>query len=152
MSTKNKIIQRQEAIKELIKNEPIEDQQTLIQLIKKRYGIATNQSIVSRDLRQLGVSKHLINNRMIYEVKEQDASREILRLAIIDVQHNESLIIIKTLAGLSDFVADYLDMQEDLAILGTVSGENTIFVAPKTKTKIETLFKEIRKILYFKEI
>lgn len=152
MSKKNKILARQEAIKELIKSHPIEDQETLVELIKKKYGIETNQSIVSRDLRQLGVSKHQVNNRMIYELKEYDASREILRLAIIEVDHNESLIVIKTLPGLADFVGDYLDMQEDLPILGNIAGENTIFVTPRAKTSIFELYKEICKVLYFKEI
>lgn len=151
MSKKN-IRTRHEAIKELIKTHPIEDQETLVELIKKKYGIETNQSIVSRDLRQLGVSKHLVNNRMIYEVKEYDASREILRLAIIEVDHNETLVVIKTLPGLADFVGDYLDMQEELPILGNIAGENTLFVAPRAKTSISTLYKQICQVLYFKEV
>jgi transcriptional regulator of arginine metabolism len=151
MSKKNIRI-RHEAIKELIKSHPIEDQETLVELIKKKYGIDTNQSIVSRDLRQLGVSKHQVNNRMIYELKEYDASREILRLAIIEVDHNESLVVIKTLPGLADFVGDYLDMQEELPILGNIAGENTIFVAPRAKTSISTLYKQICQVLYFKEL
>lgn len=149
MSKKNKILERQTAIKELIQSHSIEDQQTLVEMIKKKYGIETNQSIVSRDLRQLGVTKHSVNNKLIYELKEYDASREILRLAIVDIDCNESLIVIKTLPGLADFVGDYLDMQEDLPILGNIAGENTIFVTPRAKTKIENLFKEVSKILYF---
>lgn len=151
MSKKN-IRERQEAIKELIKSHPIEDQETLVELIKKKYRIETNQSIVSRDLRQMGVSKHLVNNRMIYELKEYDASREILRLAIIEVDHNETLVVIKTLPGLADFVGDYLDMQEELPILGNIAGENTLFVAPRAKTSISTLYKQICQALYFKEV
>ena len=150
MSKKNIRI-RQEAIKELIKSHPIEDQETLVELIKKKYGIETNQSIVSRDLRQMGVSKHLVNNRMIYELKEYDASREILRLAIIEVDHNETMVVIKTLPGLADFVGDYLDMQEELPILGNIAGENTLFVAPRAKTSIFSLYKQICRVLYFKE-
>ena len=118
---------------------------------QKKYGIETNQSIVSRDLRQLGVSKHQVNNRMVYELKEYDASREILRLAIIDVDHNESLIVIKTLPGLADFVGDYLDMQEDLPMLGNIAGENTIFVTPLKQSEIEYLFKEVCTALYYKK-
>lgn len=151
MSKKN-IQARHRAIKELINSQPIEDQETLVELIKKKYGIETNQSIVSRDLRQLGVSKHQVNNRMIYELKEYDASREILRLAILEVDHNDSLIVIKTLPGLADFVGDYLDMQEDLPILGNIAGENTIFVAPRAKASISSLYDLICKALYFKQM
>ncbi len=141
---------RQAAIKELIKNNAIEDQQTLVQLIKQRYGVKTNQSIVSRDLRSLGINKYKAGNKTIYELNEIDASKEILRLAIVDVHHNESLIIIKTLPGLAAFVGDYLDMNNKIDILGTIAGENTVFVAPTTIKNIRHTFKKICTLLYVK--
>ena len=144
-------LQRKNAIKELIQSHPIEDQQTLVELIKKKYGIETNQSIVSRDLRQLGVGKHVVNNKTIYELKQHDASREILRLAIVDIEHNESIIVIKTLPGLAAFVGDYIDMHDELPILGNIAGENTIFICPAAKTAISHLFSQICKTLYFQK-
>lgn len=146
-----KKITRLDAIKELIKNRPIEDQGTLVQLIKDTYGIDTNQSIVSRDLRAMGVTKRAVGDKLIYELEEVDASREILRLAVVDIQHNESMIVIKTLPGLAAFVGDFLDMREELEILGTVAGENTLFVVPKKVKDMEKLFSEVCKVLYYKK-
>jgi transcriptional regulator of arginine metabolism len=151
MKKRNEIISRQEAIKELIKSNPIEDQETLVQLIKSKYGIDTNQSIVSRDLRNLGVIKHQVGDKLVYELKESDASREILRLAVLDVEHNESIIVVKTLPGLSNFVGDVLDMQENMEILGTIAGENVVFVVPKSVKKIEDIFSKICEVLYVKK-
>lgn len=150
MSKRNKIIQRHHAIRELINEHPIEDQETLVHLLEKEYGLETNQSIVSRDLRQLGASKHLVNGRMIYELTKTDVQREILRLAILSIDYNDALIVIKTFPALASFVGDYLDMQEDLPMLGNIAGENTIFVTPAKGTTTESLFKDLSAALYYK--
>ncbi len=143
---------RQHAIAQLIKTQPIEDQQSLITLIKERYGLETNQTVISRDLRAMGVVKRAVGDKLIYELEEIDASREILRLAVVAVEHNEALIMVKTLPGLASFVGDYLDMQENLEIMGTIAGENMLFVAPKSVKHIEKIYKKISTALYVKEI
>jgi transcriptional regulator of arginine metabolism len=148
MKKSNKITARQEAIRELIRQEPIEDQTTLVQLIKQKYGIDTSQAIVSRDLRTMGVVKRQVKNRMIYEVPTSDASREILRLAIVSVMHNEVLIVINTLPALAAFVGDYLDMQDDPDILGVLAGENTLFITPARSADIAHLYTKICRLLY----
>jgi transcriptional regulator of arginine metabolism len=152
ISEKEKIKLRQAAIKELIKSEAIEDQQKLVDLIKERYGIEASQAVISRDLRALGVGKRKVQNKMVYEIAEIDPSKEILRLAIVNVQHNESLIIIHTLPGLAAFVGDYLDMRaHEIDIIGTIAGENTLFVAPQKIGTIKQVFSKICKIIYFKK-
>ena len=143
---------RRQAIQELIENNSIEDQATLVSMIKKTYNIDANQSIICKDLRALGISKQKSNNAMIYELPTIDSSREILRLAIVDIVHNESLIVIKTVPGLAAFVADFLDMQEDSPVLGTIAGENTIFITPTITKEIKTTFNWIRTLLYIKEV
>ena len=132
----NTTLLRRKAIRELIKVNPIENQATLVQLLKEKYGIETNQSIVSRDLNDMEVSKHKYKDTMIYETKEVDVSKEILRLGIINIEHNEHLIVVTVLPGLAAFVGDYLDAEkEQLNVLGTIAGENMIFIAPKTIKK-----------------
>ena len=72
-------------------------------------------------------------------------------MAKVDIVHNESTIIIKTLPGLAAFVGDFLDMHDKLGILGTIAGENTVFIAPQSTKNIATTFNEICKILYVKK-
>lgn len=145
-----KIKKRHRALKELISTNNIEDQETLVSLMQKKHGVTTSQSIISRDLRALGINKHHINNKMVYEPQETDASREILRFAVIDIVHNESLIVIRTLPGIAPFVADFLDMHHDNGILGTIAGENTIFITPITIKKIRHVTKKLQTLLYIK--
>jgi len=151
MKKRDKVSTRHEAIKELIKTHPIEDQQTLVSMIKNQYGIDTNQSIVSRDLRALGIGKHKVGSQMVYEVPEHDASREILRLAIADISHNENTIVVKTLPGLASFVADYLDLQENTQIMATLAGENVVIVIPSSTAITNELFSHMSGLLYFKK-
>lgn len=150
MKKRDKVSTRHDAIKELIKTTPIEDQQTLVSMIKQRYGIDTNQSIVSRDLRALGIGKHKVGEKMVYELPEHDASREILRLAIANMNHNEQVIAIQTLPGLASFVADYLDLQEHNLIMATVAGENVVIVFPSSVNQTKELYNTLTTLLYFK--
>lgn len=144
---------RQQAIKELIKNNPIENQLSLVELLKQKYNLETNQSIVSRDLHALGVSKQKYKDSLVYELSETDASKEILRLGVLEIQHNETLIVIKTLPGLAAFTADYIDAHaSSLHILGTLAGENTVFVTPFSIKTIESCSKKLSALLYFKAI
>jgi len=151
MNKGNKVLLRHKAIKELIKKYPIEDQNSLVTLLKDNYGIETTQPIVSRDLHQLGISKRKVKNKVIYESPQIDIQKEMLRLAICDILYNESTIVIKTMPGTADFVGDFIDLQKDLDIIGTLSGENVVFVAPKSIKEIKRTFKKICSSLFFKK-
>lgn len=150
MKKMNKTAVRQAAIKELVAGHAIADQQTLVEMIKSQYNIETNQSILSRDLRALGISKRKVKDVMLYDVLAIDASQEILRLAVVDIISNEAMIIIKTVPGLASFVADYLDMKEDPSIAGTLAGENSIFVAPASTKNIRHVAEKIKRLLNLK--
>ena len=146
-----RIKERQDALKMLIQTHHIENQQTLVQMIKQKFGIETNQAVVSRDLRMLGINKRGVNNKLVYELPDIDASKEILHLAVQDIQHNEFLIVIDTLPGLADFVGDYLDMHKNIGILGVLAGENVIFITPKSTKQIKKVFNDICQLIYVKQ-
>jgi transcriptional regulator of arginine metabolism len=134
----------------LIKRHPIENQDMLVELLEQECHIETNQSVVSRDLRELGVVKHKHKERMIYQLSERDVMAEILHLAVLDVVHNESTIVVKTRGGFADYVGDYLDRCHELEILATLAGENVVFVAPKSTQYIQTIAQAVRQALYVK--
>lgn len=141
---------RQKSIKDLISKEAISDQKQLVEMLKKRFGIETNQAVVSRDLRKLNATKKLINGILVYEFPEVDVTIELLRLALFDIQHNETMIVITTYPGLADFVGDCLDQHTDLEILGCLAGENVVFVTPKSIKNIVKTYKSICQKLHFK--
>ena len=139
---------RQEAIKELIKKHPVENQEMLVELLEHEYGIETNQSVVSRDLRELEVVKRKQKDAMVYQLSERDVIAEILHLAVLDVIHNESTIVVKTRGGFADYVGDYLDRCTELKILATIAGENVVFVAPQSTKHIAAIAESVREALY----
>jgi transcriptional regulator of arginine metabolism len=141
---------RLEAIKELIKKREISDQKQLVELLTKHYQLETNQAVVSRDLRNLGIIKREIKGVLRYELPESDISVEILRLALIDISHNDSIIVIKTHPGLADFVGDFIDRLEEKEILGCIAGENTVFVSPTHTKNIRNAYEGLCVQLYFK--
>jgi transcriptional regulator of arginine metabolism len=76
---------------------------------------------------------------------------EILRYAVVSIRHNEALIVITTIGGTAAFVGDYLDTQTDLNILGTLAGENMVFVTPTSMKDIEDLSNKLCHRLKVKE-
>ena len=142
---------RQKAIKELIQKTTISDQKQLVELLNEQYDIKTNQAVVSRDLRKLGVTKKIVNNTLFYEIPDTDAQTEILKLAIVDISYNESIIVIKTRPALAAFVGDFIDDQEDLEALGCLAGENTVFVPPLSIKNIHKTYEQLCEKLHFKK-
>ena len=152
MDRKNVIISRRDAVKQLIKTHEVEDQATLIKLMNKYYGIETNQPAISRDLHELSVRKGMVDGKLIYEVPDSNVEHELLKLAITDIVHNESMIVVKTLNGLAAFVGDVLDRHQELGLLGTLAGENVVFVSPSSANRIEEIFDTVCEALCFKKI
>lgn len=141
---------RQDAIVALLNKIAISDQNHLVELLKKHHGIDTNQAVVSRDLRKLGVVKQHVNNVLIYKLPHIDVKAEILRLALIDISHNEAMIVIKTYPGLAAFVGDSIDQDKELEILGCLAGENAVFVTPKSIKNIKQTYETLCQKFNFK--
>jgi transcriptional regulator of arginine metabolism len=151
MGNRKEAALRQKSVQELVKKMAISDQKQLVALLKEHYEIEANQAVVSRDLRKLGVVKKMINGGLSYEMPETDVSTEILRLALVDISHNESLIVIKTHPGLAAFVGDCVDQHDDLEVLGCLAGENVVLVTPKSIKNIHKIYEKVCEKFHFKK-
>lgn len=140
---------RREAIEQLVSEELIEDQSSLMVRLLEKYGISATQVQISRDLHALGIGKGKVGGRMVYLPRELDRQRELLRLAVLSVRHNESTVVVQTMAGMAALVGDYLDSQSELPLLGTLAGENVLFIAPLSIAQIQTTYEAICRLLYF---
>lgn len=134
---------RKQAIAQLVQAHAIEDQAELITLLEQQYGIATNQAAISRDLRSLGISKRPRGSLSVYDLPQIDVVSEIMHYAVKSIVHNEVMVLVNTLSGTADVVGDFLDRQKDLAILGTLAGENVVFVMPRSIKDVEKLAQQI---------
>ena len=149
---KNTTYERREAIKSLISKKQISDQNMLVKLLKELHGIETNQAVVSRDLRHLGVIKRATKGELAYELAQIDITQELLKLAIVSIEHNESMIVVTTHPALAAFVGDCIDQHTDLNILGTLAGENVVFVSPRSIKNIHTVYADLCARLHFKDV
>ncbi len=140
--------ERHAAIADVITKEKITDQQTLLDRIKQKHNIDVSQSIISRDLRAMGVGKITKYGKQMYNLPAEDATKTILRFAVLDIIHNENTIVIHTIGGCADFVGDFLDANKKDNIIGTIAGENTIIIIPQSITHIKKIVKNLKILLH----
>jgi transcriptional regulator of arginine metabolism len=101
-----------------------------------------NQSKISRLLRKVGAVKSK-NERgeIVYRLPHEPAPPVItspLSELIIDVVANEVMVIVYTSPGAGQLIARVLDYhKKDLGIIGTIAGDDTIFVAPTSVKNIQ---------------
>ena len=137
------------AIKEILAHAIVGNQDELLRLLKKG-GFAITQATLSRDLKDLGVGRVNTADGVRYvlqtEVEEQKL-RAFLGYEIEEIDSNESVIVVKTLPGRAQGVAGIIDGLHHPLVLGTIAGDNTILVTPKSVKKIPDLIKVIRSLM-----
>ncbi len=141
------------ALRELLKSREAATQEDICLALEKQ-GYEINQSKVSRWLRKVGAIK-VTNNRgeVVYSLPREPAPpspHTPLKDLILDVQSNESLVVILTSPGSASVVARVLDYhQNSTEILAAIAGDDTIFVAPKSVKQMTKLLREVRQLLGF---
>jgi transcriptional regulator of arginine metabolism len=140
-----------DALKTLLLAETVSTQDE-IRLALEALGYDANQSKISRLLRKLGAVK-ITNERkqIIYSLPHEPpppASKSILSQLIISIRHNEIMIVIDTNPGSASLIGRLLDHhREELHVLGTVAGDDTVFIAPTSVKLITKTLKSIRTFL-----
>jgi len=121
---------RQAAILQILREQSVGRQTVLVELLRQK-GIEATQSSVSRDLKQLGVTK--LGDGYAppdAETAGGDVDQSWFGDFIRDIQTaGTNLTVIKTAIGAAQRVAVYLDRSGWPEIIGTVSGDDTIFIA-----------------------
>jgi transcriptional regulator of arginine metabolism len=106
----------------LIQAKPVGTQEDLRSLLE-RTGVPATQSSVSRDLEELGVVKH--HGHYTLPRTNGAAVRGLLSLD----HAGEALVVARTVPGLASAVAVEIDAAALPEIVGTIAGEDTIFIA-----------------------
>ena len=131
---------RQGTILRLVQERAIATQGELVEALRAR-GIDAVQTTVSRDIHQLGLVKTRGDDgRLVYglpgaaDLDRMNALTTALRRWALVIEPTDSLLVLKTPAGFATPLADAIDAVALAEIAGTVSGENTIFLAPREGT------------------
>lgn len=139
------------AFKELLNQERFGSQNEIVDALKKQGFTGINQSKISRMLSKFGaVRTRNTKMEMVYclpnELSVPNTSSPLKNL-VLDIDHNSMLIVIKTTPGAAQLIARLLDsIGKSEGILGTIAGDDTIFVTPTSDKPIDELLQNIQRL------
>ena len=144
---------RQKAIAEVIRSQAIASQEDLTEKLAL-LGFAVTQATVSRDLEQLGAVKVKRGGVLSYALPEQigecdwslDRLERILRDWVISLEAAGNLLVLKTPPGSAHLVGSAIDNARPAEIAGTVSGDDTLFLAVRDGFAMADVLAQFRKI------
>lgn len=141
---------RQSAILEVIENNTIETQEELAKQLADR-GFKVTQATISRDIKELhlikvqderGVYKYAVNE--IVPVVNTERLLRVFRETVINVQSAGNMIVVNTLPGSANAAAEVLDNMNIDGIVGSLAGDNTIFIVVKDNTAAHSVAGRLR--------
>ncbi len=126
---------RQRKILEIIEKNDIGTQEELVALLE-REGLEITQATISRDIRELGITKVSIDGKTqrYVTVKSAESGMNnrllgVLRTGFVSMDMAGSILVIKTSAGMAMAVAASIDALRLNQIVGSIAGDDTIFCA-----------------------
>ncbi len=122
---------RREAVARIIRSRRVGTQEELLAALAEA-GEQATQATLSRDLTRLGARRVSRPDGAFYEVDGPAAASAFaaLRGLVVAVDANDSLVVVRTAAGAASAVARAVDDARLAEVLGTIAGDDTIFVAP----------------------
>ncbi|HEY5467280.1 MAG TPA: arginine repressor [Clostridia bacterium] len=145
--------ERQAHILSLIKDQSICTQDDLVTALQKQ-GFEITQATISRDIKELGIIKISSGNgNQRYVPMERSGEIAAGRLmkvfseAVISCENAGNMVVIKTLPGMAQASASALDSMRLLDVVGSIAGDDTVFVVTKKASQASSLSESIRQIL-----
>lgn len=149
---------RREEISRIVREQQIQSQDELLAVLRKR-GFRVTQPTLSRDIRELGLAKTAggyvapadlatvtpIATFTSRELREERLE-QLLREAIIFAEAAGNLVVLKTPAAAAQPVASALDATPPEDALGTVGGDDTIFVAFRHVSSASAFARRVQQI------
>ena len=151
MKHKNK---RHTAILSLIKESDVETQTDLALKLRLK-GINATQATISRDIKQLHLIKVLVKdtNKYRYEQRTSDYTETpppakskamtMLRESIVSMRRAQNLVVVKCYTGTAPAACTAIDSASHDDIVGTIAGDDTIFIATESNERAEALIRKL---------
>ncbi len=136
---------RQNRILELIRTHEIGTQEELAAMLNAD-GLGVTQATISRDIKDLGIIKTTSSTGQLkympLERQGEVASVRLLKVfteAVVSIDHAMNLVVLKTLPGMAQASASALDSLNLADVVGTLAGDDTVFIATRTPTSAAIL-------------
>ena len=126
---------RQDKILELIKNNEIETQETLAEMLADN-GFSVTQATISRDIKELQLIKTLTpEGRYKYTLPTSSQTavhsgrfEKIFKNTVTEIKHSGNIIVLKTLSGCANAAGEAVDSLKPEGVIGSLAGDNTVFL------------------------
>lgn len=145
-------IERQTKILELIKENDIETQSELLEKLNAE-GFSATQATVSRDIKELRLVK-IPSSNGAYKYASENVSEDesqshsyLFSTAVTNIDYAHALVVIKTKVGMAQAVCAALDSTNRAGIIGTIAGDDTIFVATRSDSASSGLVSDLKKLV-----
>ena len=146
-------VKRQSKILELIRNNDIETQEELQAYLVKD-GYAVTQATVSRDIREMKLTKIATNNGKQKYVALNDNTDDlsekyvrVLKDGYVSMDMAQNILVIKTVSGMAGAVCASIDAMNIHEIVGSIAGDDTIMCAIRTTEDTIQIMKKLRRII-----
>lgn len=145
-------LDRHSKIIELIGRYEIETQEDLAQKLNES-GFRVTQATVSRDIRELKLTKMTVDGRQRYVVVQGHNSQMsdkyigIFREGFVSMDIAQNILVIKTVAGMGMAAATALDALHWHEIVGCIAGDDTIFCAIRTGDEALLVMDKLKKMM-----
>jgi transcriptional regulator of arginine metabolism len=141
---------RHNAILEIIRTADIASQEELMRGLKSHH-IEVSQSTLSRDIQELRLAKTggvytVVDSEPAARTSEE-SFRRIIREFLVDVAVARNIVVVKTGPGHASTVSQAIDEAGWPEAVGTIAGENTIFIATGSEIEGKKLERRIRELL-----
>lgn len=145
---------RHTKIREIIEHYVVETQDDLAEALRKE-GIEVTQATVSRDIKELMLIKVPTGDghyRYAFPkdqnvVFSQSRMERTFQDSVIDLDFSENIIVLRTMPGTAQAVAYNIDYVKWPEVLGTVAGDDTIFVVVKPSDKVPYVMDKFRNLM-----
>ncbi len=152
---------RQNKILEIIEKNDVETQEELVELLNKA-GYSATQATVSRDIKELRLIKasstkdgiptrsHYTHNSLKSEIdaKLTDKFRGILSEMVVGIRYAGHMVVLKTYAGMAQATCTAIDSLNIEDIVGSIAGDDTIFIVMATESDAADFVKKLSKSLH----
>lgn len=143
--------ERQKRILELIKEYEIDTQTELAAMLKKE-NFEVTQATISRDINELQLTK-VAGEKKKYKYAQPTVNRQLTKLAslfsdsVISITAAQNLLVIKTYTGTANTACLFLDEANYPQIIGSIAGDDTIFMATKSNEDAAAVAKLLKEYL-----
>lgn len=145
---------RHSMILELVDRHNIDTQEELAFMLKER-GFRVTQATVSRDIKELRLIK-VLSESGDYKYATVDKAEaglkdrfiNIFLHSVMSMAATGNLVVVKTIPGTANAASEAIDSMHLEQIVGTIAGDNTIFIAVKSNDEALELIKEFQTLLH----